>query len=254
MNKLLLLIAFAGMSVHGADFDALLFDATRYGTTPEKREAKRVAREELKTRMPDSLRAAMEWIHGDHVGLQVLVMEWVLELPSETVVPVLADYIDHPREETRRVAIFFLGFHQAPELADRVTPFLDDEKCRGAAARTLGKWKIASVRPALEKMLAEGNERQRVVAANALRDVGETASLPALIAALNDPVFTVRHTAARAVVALGETAAPSLGADEAASDSVNRLRRRILADLEKITPAEALNDPTIALDGAFFLP
>jgi HEAT repeat protein len=254
MNKLLLLIAFAGMSVHAADFDVLLFDATRYGSTPEKREAKRVAREELKTRMPDALRAAMEWIHGDHVGLQVLVMEWVLELPSETVVPVLADYIDHPREETRRVAIFFLGFHQAPELADRVMPFLDDEKCRGAAARTLGKWKIASARPALENMLVEGNERQRVVAANALRDLGDAAALPALIAALNDPVFTVRHTAARAVVVLGETAPPLLGEETATSDSVNRLRQRILADLNKLTPAEALGEPAIALDGAFFLP
>lgn len=255
MNKLLLVIAFAGLSVHAADFDTLLYEASRYANTPEKREAKRVAREELKERMPKSLRAAMEYVHGDHVGLHVLVMDWVLELPAETVVPVLAEFMDHEREETRRVAIFFLGFHDAPELADQVTPFLDDEKCRGAAARTLGKWKIASVRPALEKMLADGNERQRVVAANALRDVGDPAAIPALVTALDDPAFTVRHVAARALISFGEAAVPVLSEENENSTEISkRLRKRCLADMKQLQTADVVGDEKIVLDGQFFLP
>ncbi len=255
MNKLLLIAAFTGMSIQAANFDTLLFEATRYANTLEKKEAKRVAREELKERMPASLRAAMEFVHGDHVGLQVLVMEWVLEWPSEIVVPALTEFLDHEREETRRVAIFFLGFHHAPELADRLTPFLDNEKCQGAAARTLGKWKITSARSALEKILAEGNERQRVVAANALRDLGDPAAIPALVSALDDAVFTVRHVAARALVSFGEAAATVLREDdENVSETSRRLRRRCLADMHSPVVEDVVAEFGVMLDGQFFLP
>jgi len=255
MNKLLIILAFACTSIQAADIDTLLYEATRYANTPEKREAKNAARASLKKRMPQSLRAAMEYVHGDHVGLQVLVMEWVLEWPSEAVVPVLTEFIDHERSETRRVAIFFLGFHDAPELADRVTPFLDDEKCKGAAARTLGKWKTVSARPSLEKILTEGNERQRVVAANALRDLGDPAAIPTLVEALDDAEFTVRHVAARALVSFGEASAAILREEDVTiSEASKRLRKRCLADMDALRIEDAVNDSAIMLDGKFFLP
>lgn len=239
------------LAASAADFDTLLFEATRYANTPEKREAKAAARAALKERMPDAFRAAMDQAHGDNVGLQVLVMEWVLELPSEMIVPELAGYIDHAREETRRMAIYFLGFHPAPELAERIMAQLGGEKTRGVALRTLGKWKIAAARPAMESALATGTERQRVVAANALRDLGDPAAMPALIAALDDPVFTVRNTAARALVSFGDKAMPRLSDPGACtSDRANRIRLRCLAEING-TVKEGLVD-TVAIDGPFF--
>ena len=233
--------------------DDLLFDATRYGNTPERREAKRVAREELKERMPDSLHAVMAHIHGDRVMLQVLVMEWVLELPSDVIVPVMLANIDHERMETRRAAIFFLGFHQAPEHAARIFPHLEDERTRGAALRTLGKWKVAEARSHAERWLEEGGERLRVVAANALRDIGDPKALPALVKAFDDPVFTVRHTAARAVVSFGDEAAAYLESVESnLALKADLIRQRCLHDLGQSTLSQTTEQGTVVLDGNFF--
>lgn len=205
MNKLLLLVLFLHPWVargESRSLDDLLYDATRYANTPERREAKAIAREALLARMPDALRAAMRWVHGDRVMVQVLAMEWVMTLPEDVVVPVLLEFLDAEREDTRRVALFFLGFKDAPEHAAQVMPHLANEHTRGAALRTLGKWRVAEVRPVAEQWLTEGGERVRVVAANALRDIGDPAAVPALVRALEDPVFTVRNTAARAILVL----------------------------------------------------
>lgn len=182
--------------------DDLLCDATRYANTPARREAKAIAREALLARMPDALHAAMRRVHGDRVMIQVLVMEWVMTLPEDVVVPVLLEFLDDGNEDTRRVALFFLGFKDAPEHAAAVMTHLSNENTRSAALRTLGKWRVADVRPVAEHWLAEGGERVRVVAANALRDIGDPAAVPALVRALEDPVFTVRNTAARAILVL----------------------------------------------------
>lgn len=250
---LFLFILFCSSFAIARSLEDLLYDATRYGNTPERREAKRVAREELKERMPDSLHAAMAHIHGDRVMLQVLVMEWVLELPSDVIVPALLAYIDHDRIETRRVAIFFLGFHQAPEHADRLFPHLEEEQTRGAALRTLGKWKVPEARSHAEKWLVDGGERLRIVAANALRDIGDTKALPALVEAFDDPVFTVRNTAARAVVSFGDEAAVYLESmDGSFTSTADLIRRRCLHDLGRLTLPQSMDKNAIHLDGSFF--
>jgi HEAT repeat protein len=229
-----------------SELDALLVEAVRYGDTADKRAAKEAAREALRARMPEALDAAMDWVHGDQVMVQVLVMEWVTTLPAETVVPVMVGRLGDDRVETRRIAAFFLGFHDAPEHAGLLLPLLDDAETRGAALRTLGKWRVGEARGAMERWLREGTERVRVVAANALRDVGDAAALPALLAALDDPVFTVRHVAARAVVSMGAAAVEALAEDpEGISPRAAALRERCRADL-------GLVPPPVAVDGNFF--
>jgi len=255
LGHILVLFVLSFSSVATArSLDDFLYDATRYGNTPERREAKRVARDELKERMPESLHAAMQYVHGDHVMLQVLVMEWVMEMPSGVIVPVLLEYVDHERVETRRVAIFFLGFHQTPEHSDRLFPHLEEEQTRGSVLRTLGKWKIPAARVHAEKWLDDGGERLRVVAANALRDIGDPAAIPALIQAFDDPVFTVRNTAARAVISMGEIAIPHLSIDdETRSPVAEKIRRRCLVDLNA-KPVDDMMDDGVVVDGAFYLP
>jgi len=69
------------------------------------------------------------------------------------------------------------------------------------------------VREAVERigeLLGHEKERRRVIAANALRDIGDPGAAGVLVQALSDPVCTVRKTASRALVALGEDAAPEL--------------------------------------------
>jgi hypothetical protein len=234
-------------------FEALLYDATRYANTPARREAKVAARAALVEQLPESMRAALDYIHGDHVGLQVLVMEWVLAMPSDKVVPALAERLDDARVETRRFAAYALGFHPsaAEAYTERVMALLDEELTRGAAVRTLGKWKVGAARPAMERLLVEGHERQRVVAANALRDLGDAAAVPALVGALGDPVFTVRNTAARALVSFGAVADAALAEAEQVPAA---MAVRIRADLGVLSVDEALGDPGVMVDGDFFLP
>jgi len=260
MNKfsfvLFVLSVLSVPSSHAATrpLNELLHEAVRSSKTPERNEQKLAAKAELITRMPDSLRAAMEYVHGDNVMLQVLIMEWVTQLPTETIVPTLLEFVDHEREETRRVAIFFLGFHDTPEHADKIMSYLDDEKCRGSTIRTLGKWKVASARVPIEHWLTAGTERVRVVSANALRDIGDTEAISVLMTALDDPIFTVRNTAARALVSFGDTAVKALEeVEEKLSPRAMEMRRRCLADLAQKSSVEFLDD-AVRVDGAFFTP
>jgi HEAT repeat protein len=253
--SIVITLVFSG-HVFSDPIEKLLSDVSRYASKPEKRANKENARLELKSRMSDTLRAAMKYMHGDNVGLQVQITEWLIDQPTEIVTPVLLDFVDDEKSETRRLALYFLGFHQTPEHAERVMKYLDDEDCRGAALRTLGKWKVIAAREPAEKWLAEGRERVRVVAANALRDIGDPRAIPALTEALNDPVFTVRNTAARALISFGEPAAAYLkSADTTALlERTAAMRKRCLSDLKAIHAQEAIGDDGIVLEGNFFLP
>lgn len=236
------------------DIDALLVDAVRYANTPEKHAAKEAAREELLGGMPASLREAMNYVHGDNVMLQVLVMEWVTQLPKETIVPTLLEFVNHERDETRKMAIFFLGFHDAPENAGSILPALDNEKCRGATIRTLGKWKVQSAVPDIIRWMKDGNERVRVVAANALRDIGDATAIPALEAALDDPVFTVRNTAARALISFGAPAVDALRGDlPRLSPRAQEMASRCLSDLQD-DAAKPVSADNSVVEGAYFVP
>ena len=59
-------------------------------------------------------------------------------------------------------------------------------------------------------MIQHAKEPRRVVAVNALRDIGDPAAIPALIGALGDARFTVRKAAARALVTFGTPAEKAL--------------------------------------------
>jgi HEAT repeat protein len=243
----MLFLALHPLASNAADpsLDDLLYDATRYGDTPARREAREVAKATLLERMPEAMHAAMRHVHGDNIMIQVLLMEWVQSQPGDVITPVLIDYLEDEREQARRLAIFFLGFHDTPEHAEKIMPHLEDEATRGAALRTLGKWQVPEARLPAERWLREGKERLRVVAANALRDLGDHAAIPALTAALGDPFFTVRHAAARAVVLLAGDD-PSLLPATAPNQ---RLLERIKADAGISEPARRFH-----LDGRFFLP
>jgi len=204
------LSALAAFDPAVADFDALLLHATRYGNTPEKRAQKEAAREELFARGGDSLRGLMQQVHLENIEIHSLADQLVVKLEAEESAAVLVEFLDSEHERTRRLAAYFLGYHVTPGYAEALLPLLDDPKTQGAAMRTLGKWRVVSAVPPILPFLRNEDERKRVIAANALRDIGDASALPALVAAMDDPVFTVRNAALRAVVSFGDAAVSPL--------------------------------------------
>lgn len=185
-----------------APMNELVYHAQRYGNTAERRAVKALARDELFARGAESLRYLMGQVHIENVMVQVLTQQLVEQMKAQEAAPVLLEFLDDPRARTRKLAAYFLGFYETPEHADKVIPLLADDEAAGAAIRTLGKWRVKSAVPEIIPFLSHEKEPRRIAAANALRDIGDPAALPALEKALNDPYFTVRETARRAIRAL----------------------------------------------------
>jgi HEAT repeat protein len=221
-----------GFDATNASFEDLAFHAVRYATTPEKLQAKQQATAELFARRAEALRFLMSRIHFENVGVQVLAQNLVEMLRKEEAVPVLLDFVDDGRTNTQKSAVYFLGFYTAPDAAGRIRPLLARDKLRGVTIRTLGKWKVADAVPEIAQFLKDDEERVRVAAANALRDIGDPRAIPHLIEAQGDPVFTVRNTALRALVSFGPAAEkPMLAALEKAEGPARRQLVRGLGEL-----------------------
>jgi HEAT repeat protein len=108
------------------------------------------------------------------------------------------------------MAAFFLSLHDTPHYADRVTPLLSNDETAGAAMRALGKWHVKAAVTNIVPYLKNEKEGRRIAAVNALRDIGDPAAIPYLMPLLNDPIFTVREVAARALSTLGPDAEKAL--------------------------------------------
>jgi HEAT repeat protein len=213
----------AGLDATNAPLESLLSWAQREGSTPLKRENREAARAELFARGPESMRfllARMDWKNDT---VHQLLYEMVLgRVGADTCTPVLVKSLGAESVDTRRGAAYFLGFVPASADVAPLLPLLEDELTAGAAARTLGKWKRAEAVPAILPLLRHEKEPRRVLAVNALRDIGDARAIPGLVEALNDPVFTVRKAAARALATFGEPAVEALLAAAPVSSGVAR--------------------------------
>jgi HEAT repeat protein len=246
-------------SITNQSYEVLFYQATRYGNTEDRRKEKASARAELFRRGPDALREVMNRVHLENTMLQVLALEMVRDqVPAPLGAPVLLEFLNHERPETRKAAVLFLGYYPAAPEPERLLVYLDDDKTRGAAIRTLGKWKVEDARPKIARLLDKSDsERVRIACANALRDIGNEEDLPVLISALGDPVFTVRNTAARAVASFGRAAhRPLLKALEDARGPARRQIVRLLGELDVGAAARPVRrllerpDPALRADAA----
>lgn len=182
-----------------ASLEDLFFYAQVYATTPQKRADKLAARKAFFARGSEGLNYLMEHIHIENLWIRVLALEIVRKLPAEKALPVLVRHLQEGEEKHKQYALFFLGFFDAPENSPDLMVYLDEEKLRDGAIRTLGKWKRKEAVPALRTFLRHEKERTRIMAANALRDIGDPAAIPDLTVAMEDEFFTVRKVAERAV-------------------------------------------------------
>lgn len=187
-----------------ATLEELVLHAQRYGATPAKKETRKKASRELYERGAESLRYLMDNIHIKNSALFMFAHKLVRDhLSDQDAAMVLLDYLDATKELTRKRAAYLLGFCETPEHAHRIMPLLDDEEAAGAAVRTLGKWRVNAAAARIGGFLHHDKEGRRVLASNALRDIGDDRHAPDLIAALNDPAFTVRKVSARALTEIG---------------------------------------------------
>lgn len=229
------LAAHAGAATNemtAASFETLLVHVQTVGSTAAKRERKRLAREELFRREARSLRYLMDNVHIENGWITILAENLVRRLPAEAAVPVLLDSLVAPRSRTRKFGAYWLGFYDTPQHAPAVVPLLDHEETLGAAIRTLGTWRHVAAATRIRACATHAEERIRVRAVNALRDLRDEASVPALIAATRDPVFTVRKAASRALGELGKQAEHAVR--DALESAKDPSRRELLAALGHI--------------------
>jgi len=186
-----------------ASLETLVQHAIRNADAEARRTRKAMARRELFARGAETLRFLMEHAHVRKISLHVLLDNVVNRLPDERRTLVLVSFLDSEHARTRKVAAYYLGFCDAPEHAPLVLPLVDDEKAGTAAIRTLGQWRVTNTVARMSRFLADADERRRVAAANALRDIGDPRAIPHLIRALDDAFFTVRNTAERALAGMG---------------------------------------------------
>ena len=217
-----------------ASFDELLNAVYHTGSTPGRVQRRDVAQAELERRGAATLSNLMTRIHLENLSVNLLAINLVAggKVDTNEAAVVLLSFTKSDRMVTRRTAAYLLGFLPVPRYADDLRPLLADPDVRGAAARTLGKWRITNAVPDIMPLLKDPKERVRIVAANALRDIGDRRALQPLIAALGDPVYTVRNTAARALVSFGAETVEPLGlALRGASDPAKRQIIRCLGDI-----------------------
>ncbi|MBN1269640.1 MAG: HEAT repeat domain-containing protein [Kiritimatiellae bacterium] len=218
--------------------DDLMFHAARYGDTELKRERKEPAKAELMARKGDALRYLVARSHIQNIWFPLYAQELTGQMQAEEAVPVLLDALSDPQTEVKKTALYLLGFTSAPEYAVDILPFLGDPKLAGAAMRTLGKWRVSATTTRIIPFLQDADERRRVTAANALGDINDARAAPYLVHTLDDPYFTVRHAAARALARMGPQAEEALlrGIEK----STGRARRHIIMTLGEMRSRRAV--------------
>lgn len=200
-----------GFNATNATTETLVGWAQCYGSTPVKKRNRELARDELFARGGESLQFLLEHIHLTNETVRILVDEMMRsKLPHATAAPVLGACVRDGSPTVRRVAVYYLGYTDATNFTGVVLPLLGDDVVAGAAARTLGKWQVRAALPGIVPLLDSDKEPRRVVAVNAMRDIGDPAAIPALLRALGDDAFTVRKVAARALATLGRPAEEAL--------------------------------------------
>jgi HEAT repeat protein len=247
VKRIFIAIFIASLAARAETFDAKkatfleLFTRTlQPGDSPQHAAWSAAAYAELEARGPETLSNLMDRIHIENVMIGVYAINMTKDRPiaKNKAVPVLASFLTAERPVTRKMAAYLMSFYFAPEQADNIYPLLSHEKTRGAAIRALGKWHITNAVSRIEPFLHDGKERIRIATANALRDIADPLSVPLLIDALGDSEFTVRNTAARALITFGPAAVVPL-VDALAKITDTAAKRQIIRCLGELKDPRA---------------
>jgi len=199
--------------------------------TDESAVLSRQAFDEIKRRGPKGIQALMDHMHIKNIRVRVHADNIIRRNKNTEFIPVLLSYLDSEHERTRKYAAYLLGYYELPEHAEKLWPLLENDETENTAIRCLGKWKVSAAIPRILPYLRHEKEIKRILAVNALRDISDPTTTDSLIAALSDPLFTVRMTAARALSTLGDEAQVDvLSALDTAENPAQRLLIQVLGD------------------------
>jgi HEAT repeat protein len=213
-----------------AEFDELMKAVQRFGDTDERRTRADAAKSEMIRRGTDTLRYLVTKLHLHNIQVRLVLNELRLKIEDdEVVVPVFLEGLDSDHDRTRRLCAFFLGKYDAPQHADQVLPFLNDPEVAGSAVRTLGKWKIQRAVPEIAPFLNDPKERRRILAVNALKEIGDRSVVPNLMHSLDDEYFSVREVASETLATMGRDAEDAL--QDAIDEAPTRRLRLIVKTL-----------------------
>jgi HEAT repeat protein len=159
------------------------------------------------------------------------------------VIPRLTD----PDEQTRRNVIGILGEMRWKPAVPALGALLRDKKQERVWTKTIESLGMIGDRagaPAVRPFVRDEKERRRIYSLAALASLKDSTSVPALVAALSDPLLTVRSAAKSALQSFGAYAIPPLCASlgQAGEHRIAKLHTlgALTAALADSTDAESL--------------
>lgn len=189
---------------------AALYEKTvSYGDSGEKLSQKQNAVEEIRKRGAVALPFLIRQLDRREPMARQRIEDWIIDWGTASI-PALLDGLAVDDLDIQRNCIFFL--RQWPD--ERVTPavmkFLGNERLQPTCLHTLGKQKATAALADTRRLLGSTKELVRMRAAQALGRIGSEDAVPELLAALDDPLWTVRRQAEDALVAFGKSSVPPL--------------------------------------------
>ncbi|WP_376792449.1 HEAT repeat domain-containing protein [Thermoflexus sp.] len=172
---------------------------------------------------PEQAEAQMAALRADPEGLHALarallqdsdpdLRAWacriLVEIPDATSIPELLDALEDPDPAVRAAAAWAFGVRPWKEGADLAISALqrhleDAPWVAWVAAEALARYGEAALE-VLKESLRHPHPQVRVLAARALARIASPQSIPALMAALEDPSLLVRHFAEEGLKRLWE--------------------------------------------------
>lgn len=206
MRTLLLVLILVSPLLAETNETELVRRAYAEALTVEEKAGKNRARAALNTLGLDKLRVLMEHVHVPNMYIRFDI-DALVHRNRDKVGPTLLPFLESPHPRTRSYAAYYLGFTPLEENRDKLVPLLDHPATQNSAIRTLGKWGGTNQLERIATFVDHENERRRITALNALRDLGDPAATPHILPALDDEMMTVRFVAERALTVLGDTEA-----------------------------------------------
>lgn len=198
--------------------------------------AKSKARAQLKKLGVEQIRILLDHVHVNNMYIR-FDLDTLVRQNAAKAGPHLQDGLASEHERTRKYAAYYLGFTPPGDPTD-LLPLLDHPETAGVAMRTLGKWAITNAVPKILPHLAHDDERVRIRAINALRDINDPDAINPLLPSLDDEFFTVRYAAERALSSLATNHVETL--TNALPDAAPQTQRHLVRILGAIKNRSAL--------------
>lgn len=227
---------------------AAIYEKTvSYGDSGEKLAQKQKAVEDIRKRGVAALPFLIRQLDRREPMARQRIEDWVIDWGAASI-PALLGGLTVDNADIQRNCVFFLRQWPDTRVVPAVMKLLGNERLQPTCLHTLGKQKSPAALGDALHLLGSPNELVRMRAAQALGRIGAVEAVPMLIAALNDPLWTVRRQAEDALVAIGKPSVQPLLNAKTQCLSVLHVVEAI-GRLGALLPAELLTSDDWAVRG-----